>query len=55
VEKTVTWTATHNRIKVQCNPHFLKPGANTEETDTTGYKTQKCEMLVRDRGKKKST
>jgi hypothetical protein len=31
----------HNRIKVQLNPHYLKPGANTEETDTIGYKTQK--------------
>ena len=41
VSNTITWTTTHNRITVQCNPHYLKPDANTEEMDTIGYKTQK--------------
>ena len=57
LSNTITWTTTHNRIKVQRNPYYLKPRGNTGETDTIGYKTQKTktthssEMLVCDRGK----
>ena len=41
ISNTITWTTTHNRIKVQRNPYYLKPGGNTVETDTIRYKTQK--------------